>query len=655
MAQENLFEGILRSLDRHRGAAVLIVAATLLVTALISRVFPTVYESQSLLRVMTSELRPGDSPAAAMNGIMSQKDVIGEVLQTCGLDLGKSEPRYAPFTLEDVGQGLVRLTVRDPNPTSLPELGDAVIKMLSERFLGYSNETNLFEIEMLEKKKNVLREKIDEARRGPMESLPGNLFGNDVLALDEEIQRVGTKLQEDKKRLQSLPRIRVVPSSKTDSALAEVRESLTEARAELARLLETYREKHPRVVAANDFISELQARQRKLSSQRDRKEPNPEFDSLQQEIDANEVRLEDLKKRWFEANKTPVEPTVATPLGGRSTVLASSADTARIRSLETLYGDVMMRLEELQIKQSTAVGRIQVLRKDLDLPRPVGLSLLQREMAAMLCGTLLAVFLLYTPVPMKAEIVGSPPPVYVSGLPAPGCEVRSSTRLLEMSPLSSTRLALPVPDSVHHACYDERLIVLNEPDSKRLEPYRALVSNLQISLADNATRIIQICSSRSGMGRSTLTANLAILFAQANYSVILIDANFRRPVLHRIFDTDNHSGLSTILCGQASANIVKPTMLKNLGLITAGPIPPHPVEVLGSVSMIELLETLKRRVELVLIDTPALLEYPDAGILAEQAGGVVFLHREGEPDADIKASQDFLKNIRATVLGYVTT
>ncbi len=652
MAQENLFEGILRSLDRHRGAAVMIVAATLLVTALVSRVFPTVYESKSLLRVMTSELRPGDSPAAAMNGILSQKDVIGEVLQTCGLDLGKSEPRYAPFSLEDAGQGLVKLTVRDPNPTELPALGDAVIKMLSERFLGYSNETNLFEIEMLEKKKSVLKEKLDEARRGSSEALPSPLFENKALALDEEIQRVGTKLQEDRKRLQTLPRIRVVPSSRTDNALAEVRDTLAEARVELTRLLETYREKHPKVVAANEFIAELQARQRKLASQRDRKEPNPEYDALQQEIDTNTTKLEDLKKRWFEANRTPPEPTLASPFSGRTPALASSANTSRIRSLEMLYSDVTMRLEELQIKQSTAVGRIQVLRKDIDAPKPIGLSLLQRELAAMLGGTLLAVFLLYTPIPMKAEFVGAPTPVFVS---APGYETRSSTHLLQMSPLSSARLALPVPDSVHHASYDERLIVLNEPDSRRLEPYRTLVSNLQIALADNATRIIQVCSSRSGMGRSTLTANLAILFAQANYSVVLIDANFRRPVLHRIFDTDNHTGLSTALCGQSSANIVKPTMLKNLGLITAGPIPPHPVELLGSVSMIELLDTLKRRVELVLIDTPALLEYPDAGILAEQAGGVVFLHREGEPEADIKASQDFLKNIRATVLGYVTT
>jgi len=90
-------------------------------------------------------------------------------------------------------------------------------------------------------------------------------------------------------------------------------------------------------------------------------------------------------------------------------------------------------------------------------------------------------------------------------------------------------------------------------------------------------------------------------------------------------------------------------------VLTSGPLPPSSAELLGSVAMIELLDTLKRRVELVLIDTPALLDYPDAGILASHAGGIVFLHREGEPETDICASKDFLTNIRAKVLGFVKT
>ncbi|HNW35918.1 MAG TPA: hypothetical protein PKM25_13350, partial [Candidatus Ozemobacteraceae bacterium] len=470
MAQENLFEGILRSLDRHRGAAVSIIAATLLITALVSRVFPTLYESQSLLRVMTSELHQGDSPAAAMNGIMSQKIVVSEVLRTCGLDLG-TEPRYSPFTLEDAGQGLVRLIVRDPNPTRLPELGDAVIKTLSERFLGYSNETTVFEIEMLEKKKSVLREKLDEARRASTEISGSHLLQNDAFALDEEIQLVGTKIQEDKKRLQTLPRIRVVPSSSTENSIADIRDSLAAARADLKRLLETYREKHPKIIAANSLISALQARQRRLSAQRDRKESNPEFEELQQEISKNESKLEELKNRWIEANHTP-----STAFSGSNFAETASIAATRIKSLEGLYNEVLMRLEEYQITQSTAVGRIQVLRKDLDTPRPVGLSLFQRELAAMLSGALLAVFLLYTPAPMKAEIVGAPPQMFAAALPAPGGQSPAPARLIEMNQLSSARLALPVPDSVQHASYDERLIVLNEPDSKRLEPYKALAS-----------------------------------------------------------------------------------------------------------------------------------------------------------------------------------
>ncbi|HEY9072464.1 MAG TPA: polysaccharide biosynthesis tyrosine autokinase [Candidatus Ozemobacteraceae bacterium] len=649
MAQENLFEGILRSLHRHRGAAVMIVGATLLVTALVSRFYPTLYESRTLLRVMASELGRGDSPAAVMNGILSQKAVATEVLRTCGLDLG-SEPRYTPFCLEDAGQGLVSLTVRDSNPARLPELGDAVIRTLSERFLGYSGETGEFEIEMLEKKKGILREKLDTARKAVLDASRVPLFQNDAMAIEEEMQVIGTRLQDDKKRLLTLPRIRVIPSSATEDALAETRDALAAARSELKQLLETYREKHPKVIAAQERITNLQARQRRLSSQRDRKEANPEFETLQQEIARSEARLEELKNKWLEANRTPALQAAGGAAGEPAPVIE-----ARIKSLEGLYSETLMRLEELQIRKSSAVGRIQVLRKDIDAPRPIGLSLFQRELVAILSGALLAVFLLYTPAPMKAELIGTPAQMLQTMLPAPGGQVTEPGRLLEMSPLSAARLALPVPDSIQHASYDERLIVLNEPNSRRLEPYKALVSNLQIALSESGTRIIHVCSSRSGMGRSTLTANLAILFAQAGYSTILIDANLRRPVLHRVFDTDNTHGLGTALFGHPSSNLVKQTMIKNLGLITAGPIPPSPAELLGSVSMIELLETLKRRVELVLIDTPALLEYPDAGILAGQAGGVIFLHRDGEPEADLKASREFLKNIRANILGYVTT
>ncbi len=155
------------------------------------------------------------------------------------------------------------------------------------------------------------------------------------------------------------------------------------------------------------------------------------------------------------------------------------------------------------------------------------------------------------------------------------------------------------------------------------------------------------------MGRTTLTANLGVLFAQAGYSVVLVDANLRKPALHRVFDLENHQGLTTALCGGEGIGLVKTTSVKNLGLLPSGPLPPTPAELLGSVAMIDLLDQMKRRVELLLIDTPGLLDYPDAGILASQAGGVVFLHREGEPEADICASRDFLKSIRAKVLGYV--
>ena len=101
--------------------------------------------------------------------------------------------------------------------------------------------------------------------------------------------------------------------------------------------------------------------------------------------------------------------------------------------------------------------------------------------------------------------------------------------------------------------------------------------------------------------------------------------------------------------------MIQPSTVKNLVVIPSGPIPPNPYELLGSTVAKDFLDTLKRRFELVLIDTPGLLDFPDARIMASNVTGVVFLHREGESESDIRASREFLKNLKSRVLGFVQT
>jgi capsular exopolysaccharide synthesis family protein len=272
----------------------------------------------------------------------------------------------------------------------------------------------------------------------------------------------------------------------------------------------------------------------------------------------------------------------------------------------------------------------------------------------------MAVFMLYSPQPVRTEIVSVNAEMLASGgYVANQALIRAEPieTILQVPLLAPERLALPAPEEFgsEESIFDERLIALNEPDSPKMGPYKSLLSNLQVSIADSHTRIVLVGSSRNQSGKTTLLANTSILLAQAGYSVLMIDANFRNPALHKVFDLQNKVGLSDGLKGANSTMLMQKTCVKNLSLISTGTTPTNPTEFLGSPEMIELLAELKRKVEVILIDTPALLEFPDAGVLAGHTGGIVFLHNENEEsEDDIRSSKKLLKKIRARILGYVT-
>jgi len=647
MAQESLIEGILRSLGCNRRQAFLIIAFSLLLTTLINRHFPPTYESTALLRILSSEETSGENLAASMNGILSQNQTLQDVCTACGIDPSAALAQEM-FSLEDGGGGLVKLVVKNYNPRVLQSLGDSLIKTLSDRFLRYNDEANSLEIQSLDRKKTLLLEKL-EASKNEVSSLKTSQLqaaSPEALALEDDANAEEAKIKELRKQQQVLPRIKVVSSRELTSSFSQTANALSESRASLFELLKTYREKHPKIIHLAGQIDRLEARLKGFSRVRDHEQLNPEFESIQKNIEARETKLRQIRDRLNAFTSETASEGVSN--------IELEALVSRQKSLEGLYAGVLMKLEDLKLKQSTSVGQIQVINKDREIPRPMGLSEIQRQVVGLLSGALMAIFLLYTPVPIKAELVGAAASALMGG-GTPKIEIERIQALMQIPALNTIRLALPQPDLVCVRPHDDRLLVLNDPESPRLGPYRTLCSNLQVAISESGTRIILVCSARNGMGRTTLSANLAILFAQAGYSVVLVDGNLRKPALHRVFDLENYQGLTTALCGGGGINLVQQTSEKNLGILTCGPLPPRPSELLGSAAMIDLLDRLKRRVELVMIDTPGLLDAPDAGIMASQAGGVVFLHREGEPESDICASRDFLKSIRAKVLGYVKT
>lgn len=160
------------------------------------------------------------------------------------------------------------------------------------------------------------------------------------------------------------------------------------------------------------------------------------------------------------------------------------------------------------------------------------------------------------------------------------------------------------------------------------EAFRILRTNLRYVSTDQPPRSLVITSAVQGEGKSTIAANLARVLAAAGQSVVLVDTDLRRPAVHETFAVENLVGLTEVLTGQAALReVIQPGDHKNLGIITAGRIPPNPSELLGSRRMSAVIESLSERY-FVVLDAPPLLPVTDAGLLAVAADGaaVVYHH-----------------------------
>src|SRR5262249_44811582 len=158
------------------------------------------------------------------------------------------------------------------------------------------------------------------------------------------------------------------------------------------------------------------------------------------------------------------------------------------------------------------------------------------------------------------------------------------------------------------------------------EAYRVLRTNLHFANPDSPLRRLIITSAGTGEGKSTTAANLAICLAQADRSVLLVDADLRRPVLHTMFRQPSTPGLSSYLAGDAPSDaVVIKTSTPNLSLVPCGPTPPNPSELLGSRRMNELLQTMSERFDMVILDTPPVLAVSDACVLVPAVDGVLLV------------------------------
>lgn len=193
------------------------------------------------------------------------------------------------------------------------------------------------------------------------------------------------------------------------------------------------------------------------------------------------------------------------------------------------------------------------------------------------------------------------------------------------------------------------------PKSAIAESFRTLRTNISFSSSNGLNRAILITSPGPEDGKSTVSSNLGVVIAQAKSRVLLIDCDLRKPVMHKYFDLDNRLGLTNLLVQDlALEDVVNATEVEGLYVITSGPIPPNPSELLGSAKMAELLGKVMAQYDVVLLDAPPVIAVTDAALLAPLVDTVLLVLKTGSTRIEMaKDARNQLVKANAKSIGVV--
>ncbi|MBQ8966178.1 CpsD/CapB family tyrosine-protein kinase [Ruminococcus sp.] len=187
------------------------------------------------------------------------------------------------------------------------------------------------------------------------------------------------------------------------------------------------------------------------------------------------------------------------------------------------------------------------------------------------------------------------------------------------------------------------------------EAYKNLRTNISFALSTKNNRIFAVSSALASEGKSTVAANIAITLAQNNSKVLLIDGDLRKPVQHKVFELKNDVGISTLIGGLNSfKEVVNAGVIDNLDIVTCGPIPPNPSELLGSDNMKSLLTQLSSRYDYIIVDTPPINIVTDALTLLDTIAGILLVAKHAQSTYDaLEQAIDSIKLADGALLGVV--
>jgi non-specific protein-tyrosine kinase len=300
-------------------------------------------------------------------------------------------------------------------------------------------------------------------------------------------------------------------------------------------------------------------------------------------------------------------------IDGATAELTTEEDPGVRASLETkitqyrsIYSNLLLSYEQIRLSEAQTVSTVMQVEPATVPTKPISPQVLRNTALAAMVGFMLAVGVIFV--------------------------IEAIDDTLKTPEEVKKALGLPVLGVItKHVAEDGKPICSISPRSPVSEAFRSLRTNVQYTAVDEPIHKLLITSTDPREGKTTIVTNLGVVFAQNGNNVTLIDADLRKPTLHRKIGVPNRSGLTSLfLRGQENLEtVIQKTSVPNLSVITSGELPPNPSELLGSKKMEAILAQIRQSADMIILDTPPALAVTDAMVLVPYVDGVLLVVKPG--------------------------
>ncbi|MGB9199582.1 MAG: polysaccharide biosynthesis tyrosine autokinase [Terriglobales bacterium] len=414
------------------------------------------------------------------------------------------------------------------------------------------------------------------------------------------------------------------------SLLDKLREQQANLRIQVAELSTQLGPAYPKVAQLNNQLKEID---RQVQG-----EVNKAVDHLRGEYQAA-LQRETMLRGAFDRQKQEANKL-------NESAIEYSLLKRDVESNRTLYEGLLEKLKEAGVTAGLRSNNFRIINAARVPTAPSEPNIPRNLAFALVLGSISGIGLAFLLENMDNTVRTPEQAQAISALPSLGM-IPLGSKTTNRGP-SGTRLALTSSKEA------VEMVTQVRPQSQMAESYRALRTSLLLSNLGAPPKVVLVTSARPQEGKTTTSINTAIVLAQKGTRVLLIDADLRRPSVHKTLGMGPRSGLSNVLTGSATIQqtVVASPVLPNLFVLPAGSPPPNPAELLASSNMRELLTELREQYDHIVIDTPPTLSVTDAVVLSPRADATILVIRSGQTTKQaLRRSRDILMQVNAHVAG----